>query len=119
MAETRLTRTRSVLPLVFDEGPVDSATFARETDCCAGEYDRVVSLAWIDWAELGEPDVVTVTIRPGDLLTEEADDDARLEALCTEADGWLEDSRLAEGRSFVEGIVGELAAAVRHLMASR
>ena len=47
--------------------------FAYEPDLAAGEAPtHTVYVERVAWRDMGEPDVITVTIEPGDLLNDEA-----------------------------------------------
>ena len=57
-----------VLDVVQDELPW--AMFER-TDVGMGDMQRTVNVEYDVWVDMGRPDVITVTIEPGDLLNEE------------------------------------------------
>jgi hypothetical protein len=61
-------QSRSVLHAVVREG--EDITFARMLDE-PDEAQRTVCLDADTWRDLGSPDVITVTIEPGDRLNED------------------------------------------------
>jgi hypothetical protein len=62
-----MTKTMKVLHLVDAKLDEDLAVFSREPDE-PGDIPAVVELPVADWLDMGEPDVITVTVEPGDLL---------------------------------------------------
>ncbi len=60
-----LTSTKKVLQL--RTSMADEVEFSREPDE-PGDIPAIVWLPRTDWLDMGEPQAVTVTIEPGDLL---------------------------------------------------
>ncbi len=60
-----LTKTRMVLHL--RTAMADEVEFSREPDE-PGDIPAIVWLSRTDWSDMGEPQTVTITIEPGDLL---------------------------------------------------
>lgn len=62
-----LTKTQSVLYWQASDANGDFLIFAHTEE----PHDKVVQLHPETWVEMGRPDVITVSIQPGDLLNEE------------------------------------------------
>lgn len=65
-----MTKTTTVL-IVVDEGELEHMTFGTDVD--PGDMGRAytIDVPRSVWEDLGAPDVITVTIEPGDTLTPE------------------------------------------------
>lgn len=70
---TPLVKTTSILVRVPSRGDDVSVAFEYANDPRDGwSRHRLVALDTCDWVDMGSPEVVTVTIEPGDMLNEEA-----------------------------------------------
>ena len=68
-----LTKTNAVLDRHDDASTATHVRFSYAADLAAGEAPtHAVDVERSDWHDMGEPDVITVTIEPGDLLNDEA-----------------------------------------------
>lgn len=68
-----LTKTSAVLDRHDDASTATHVRFSYAADLAAGEAPtHAVHVERSDWHDMGEPDVITVTIEPGDLLNDEA-----------------------------------------------
>ena len=66
-----LTKTRAVLDRHDAASTATHVRFSYAADLAAGEAPtHAVDVERSDWIDMGEPDVITVTIEPGDLLNE-------------------------------------------------
>ncbi len=63
MAVTTLTRTETVMYL---DPHLYGYFFTNHND--DGDFERCVEISKQDWTDMGSPDVITVTIEPGDRL---------------------------------------------------
>lgn len=64
---TLLLKHKTVLGLATTNGP--RVRFSREPEE-DGDIPDTVYISWADWEDMGRPEVVTVTVEPGDLLNE-------------------------------------------------
>lgn len=74
MSETIMVRHVAVLHLTNQDYSLSHVRFSRPLD---DETDRADGL-WLPrqtWAEMGEPETVTLIVEPGDLLNDEAEAD--------------------------------------------
>jgi len=64
-----MTTKQSVLMNRRDTASLHTKWFSETLD--ESGHPRNIMISSVDWAEMGSPDVITVTIEPGDLLNDE------------------------------------------------
>lgn len=70
MADTKISKTEFPMSFEFN-GESGRWTHFNVVDEETNELEKVLTIPRRTWEDLGEPDVVTVTIEPGDLLNTE------------------------------------------------
>lgn len=75
MSEGTLEKMKSVLDLAEDQ-PFDGYTaFEQPDEDGEAAWLKQYVIPTEDWEAMGKPDVVTITLKPGDTLTPDADAD--------------------------------------------